>query len=59
MEWKDLYDSLTEQQKQKLESCRSREEMADFLLAEGIELTDELLESVAGGYLWFPCPSFQ
>ena len=49
MALQDIIDSLTEQQKQKLENCKSKDEMTDLLLAEDIELTDELLESVAGG----------
>ena len=59
MALQDIIDNLTEEQKQKLKNCRNKEEMTDLLLAEGIELTDELLESVAGGYPWFPCPSHQ
>ena len=49
MTLQDIIDSLTEEQKQKLKNCKSKEEITDLLLADGIELTDELLESVAGG----------
>ena len=53
MALQDIIDSLTEDQKQKLKNCKNKEEMTDLLLAEGIELTDELLESVAGGLPFF------
>ena len=51
MECKDIYDCLTEEQKHSLKNCKNKEEMTDLLLAEGIELTDEQLESIAGGEL--------
>ena len=35
--------------------CTSPEELADLAKEEGIELTDEQLESVAGGTDW-SCP---
>ncbi len=41
--------------KARLLECTSPEELADLAKEEGIELTDEQLESVAGGTDW-SCP---
>ena len=46
MDFKDL----TEEQKAKAKACKSPEELLELAKAEGIDLTDEQLESVSGGW---------
>ncbi len=46
---KGLWDSLTDEQKEKAKACRSMDELAALAGQMGVELPDELLESVAGG----------
>ena len=45
MEFKDL----TEEQKAKLRECKSKEEFVFLAEEEGVELTDDVLEAIAGG----------
>ena len=45
----DLKD-LTPEQKAKAEACTSPKELLAFAEAEGIELSDEQLEKVSGGW---------
>ena len=42
-------DTLTEEQKEKLEECRTPEEVTAFAGKEGIELSEEMLDAIAGG----------
>ena len=46
---KGIYDSLTEEQKEKVKNLKTVEEMTEFAAKEGIELPDEMLDAVAGG----------
>ena len=55
MEFTDFTD-LTEEQKARALACKSSEELIALAEAEGIELTDEQLAAVAGG--WTPCKEF-
>ncbi len=48
---KAAWDSLTEEQKAKAKECKTAEALVQFAGQEGIELPDELLDAVAGGYL--------
>ena len=41
--------SLTEEQKEKAKACKTAKELIDYLSAEGVELSDEALDMVAGG----------
>ena len=45
-----IYESLTEEQKEKLKACKTTEELIALAGEEGIELPDEMLEAVAGGH---------
>lgn len=46
--------ALTDEQKARVLACESTEELLEFAKSEGFELTDEQLESVAGGMKnWF------
>ena len=47
---KGIYESLTEEQKEKAKDLKTVEEMTEFAAKEGIELPDEMLDSVAGGW---------
>ncbi len=46
---KGLWDSLTDEQKEKAKACKSMEELAALAGKIGIELPDEMLDAVAGG----------
>ena len=48
----DIND-LTPEQIEKAKECTTPEELAAFAEAEGIELTDEQLDAIAGGQQWF------
>ncbi len=54
-----MWDSLTEEQKEKAKACKSMDELTTLAGSMGVELPDELLNSVAGGF-WtetgVPCP---
>ena len=43
-------NELSEEVKAKLRECKSAEELRALAEKEGIELTDELLEAVSGGW---------
>lgn len=43
---------LTDRQAEKLEACKSSEEVLEFVKEEGIELSDEDLDAIAGGASW-------
>ena len=49
---KSIYDSLTDEQKEKAKACKSADELITLAGTEGIELPDEILDAVAGGYLF-------
>ena len=46
---KNVYDNLTDEQKEKAKACKTEQELMDFAGKEGIELPDDLAEAVAGG----------
>ena len=46
---KGIYDSLTDEQKEKAKACKTMDELAALAAKEGIELPDEALDTVAGG----------
>ncbi len=48
---KGIYDSLTEEQKEKAKACKTMDDFLKFAGEEGIELPDETMDSVAGGVL--------
>lgn len=53
----ELLKGLTEEQITKLKSCSNAEEILSIAKEEGIELTDEQLETVSGGSICAPvCP---
>ena len=48
---KDIWGSLTDEQKENAKKCKSMDEFMSYAGKEGIELPDELLDAVAGGYI--------
>ncbi len=45
-----MWDSLTDEQKEKAKQCQSMDELTALAGSMGVELPDELLNSVAGGF---------
>ena len=50
--FKELYDTLTDEQKEKVKACKTPEELMALMGETGAELPDELLDEVAGGGFW-------
>ena len=48
---KGIYDSLTDEQKEKVKACKTMDELVKLAGEEGIELPDEVLDAVAGGVI--------
>ena len=46
---KALFDSLTDEQRNKAAACKSKEELFALLGELGVELSDELMDKIAGG----------
>ncbi|MBQ9545285.1 MAG: hypothetical protein IJV00_09175 [Clostridia bacterium] len=49
--FKGIYDSLTDEQKEKAKACKDADELLKFAGEEGIEIPDEMLDAAAGGAL--------
>jgi len=49
---KGVWDRLTNEQKEKAKACKSADELIKLAASEGIELPDELLDSIAGGSIY-------
>lgn len=49
---RSVYDSLTDEQKTKAKTCKSADEIMQLAADEGIELPDEILEAVSGGFIF-------
>lgn len=47
---KEIFDKLTDEQKEKAKACKTMDELMEFIGKEGIELPDDLLDNVAGGF---------
>lgn len=50
---------LTGKLKEKVEAAETKEEMKEIISRAGMELTDDELESVAGGAYFPPRPAFK
>ena len=60
MEEKNLSDGLRGDLKERVRNCRTYEELAQLLKEEGVELPDDQLDAVPGGFcppLWRDCPA--
>ncbi len=58
------FGELTDEQKAQVMACKTAEDLVALAKAEGVELSDEQLESIAGGdSFWCPtvtsCPNFE
>ena len=56
---KELLKGLTDEQIEKASRCHSEAELLALAKEEGIELSDDELENIAGGLEWTtpdPCP---
>ena len=50
--YKELYNGLSDDLKKKAMECRTAEELMSLAKTEGIELTDEQLDAISGGFEW-------
>ena len=48
------FNELTPDQMEKARACKSSDELIELAESEGIELTDDQLESISGG-TWYNC----
>ena len=58
------FNDLTEEQKAKVMACKTAEELVALAKAEGVELSEEQLDAIAGGdSFWCPtatsCPNYE
>ena len=49
MDLKNIYDNLTDEQKEMLKTCKDMDEFMQLAGEWGIELPDELVAMIAGG----------
>ena len=50
--YQEMYDKLSDEMKAKVANCKTGEELVALAEKEGIELTDEQLDAISGGYHW-------
>ena len=58
------YNDPTDEQKERVMACKTADELIALAKAEGVELSDEQLNSIAGGdSFWCPtatsCPNYE
>ena len=53
---KDIYENLTDEQKEKAKACKNSDELMKLAGEWGIELPDEVLGAIAGGVTWIAEP---
>ena len=46
---KDIYEKLNDEQKKKVDACKSEDELMELFSEWDIELPDDLVEAVGGG----------
>lgn len=46
---KEIYDSLTEEQKENAKACKTAEELSAFAIEDNIELPDDVIDMISGG----------
>ena len=51
--------SFTLEQIEKAKACKSAEDLIALAKAEGVELSDEQLQAVAGGGIWNTCADYR
>ena len=58
------FDDLNDEQKAQVMACKTADELVALAKAQGVELSDEQLDSIAGGdSFWCPtatsCPNYE
>ena len=48
------FNELTPEQMEKARACKNPDDLVELAKSEGIELTDEQLDAIAGG-TWYNC----
>ena len=48
------FSELTPEQMEKARECKSSDDLVELAKSEGVELTDEQLDAIAGG-TWYNC----
>ena len=51
-DYKKYFDGLSEDLKKKAAECKTAEELMNLAKTEGIELTDDQLDAISGGFDW-------
>jgi hypothetical protein len=51
------YEDLTSEQQEMAKACKSADELVALAKSEGVELSDEQLEAISGGF-WLECPNY-
>ena len=51
--YKKMFEGLSDDLKEKATACKTAEELMELAKSEGIELTDEQLDTISGGVEWF------
>ena len=54
-----IYETLTDEQKEKAKQCKTMDELMAFAGKEGLELPDEALEHVSGGCGGYECRTYE
>ena len=49
---KGMFEKLTDEQKEKVSTCKDADELMKLFGEWGVELPDELADQVAGGFDW-------
>ena len=50
--YKEMFEGLSDDLKAKATECRTSEELMNLAKTEGIELTDDQLDAISGGFDW-------
>ena len=50
--YQEMYEGLSDDLKKKVAECRTTEELITLMKTEGIELTDDQLDAISGGFDW-------
>ena len=48
------FDELTAEQMEKARACKNSDDLVELAKSEGVELTDDQLDAIAGG-TWYDC----
>ena len=48
------FNELTPEQMEKARACKNADELVELAKSEGVELTDDQLDAIAGG-TWYDC----